>query len=56
MQLLWKEGVKPSGIHCQLPAVFLERETAHAGNTTLELVWSFSSGKETVQVAVRDRY
>jgi len=35
---------------------FVERKTAHAGNTVFKLVRSFSSGKETARVAVRDWY
>ena len=35
---------------------FVERKTAHAGSIVFKFVWSFTSGKETAQAAVHDRY
>ena len=53
-RLLWKEGVKPSDIHRRLSAIRWEK--APARDTVLNWVRSFSSGKKTGQVAVREWY
>jgi len=47
---LWKEGVKPSDILCQLSAICREKALVHG--TVFSCVRSCDSGKGTVQVAV----
>jgi hypothetical protein len=51
---LWKEGVKPSDILCQLAAVCREKAIAHS--TVFNCVWSCNSGRGTVQVAIHGWY
>jgi hypothetical protein len=49
---LWKEGVKPSDVHCQSCAICGEK--ASAGSTVFSWVQIFNSGKETAGVVVQD--
>lgn len=51
---LWKEGVKPSDILCQLSAICREKALAHS--TVFNCVWPCNSGKGTVQAAVHRWY
>jgi hypothetical protein len=51
---LWKEGIKLSGIHCQLSAICGEKVPVHS--TVLNRVQSFNRGKETTQAVVHESY
>jgi hypothetical protein len=54
MWFLCKQGVKPPDIHHWLSAICGEKTPAHS--TMFNWVWSFNSGKESAQAAVREWY
>jgi hypothetical protein len=41
----WKEGFKPSDVHCQVSAICGEK--APARSSVFNWAWNFDSGKET---------